>query len=82
MNAQDHQFKLDAIEQMRVDVETMRHWASRINGWADQSVEGGWGTHQVEENRKLAAEIHVEADRLNARRVDLLNQVREERAGR
>lgn len=42
----------------------MRAWASTINGWADQSLEGGWSTHQVKANRSLAAAIHGLADDL------------------
>ena len=29
----------------------------QLNQWASESVEGGWSTHQVEPQRKLAARI-------------------------
>jgi hypothetical protein len=36
--------------------------AKQMNIWADQSIKGGWSTHQVEPMRKLAGEIRRKLD--------------------
>lgn len=43
----------------------LRDWAATVNGWADESLSGGWSTHQVEKNRRLASQIHGAADEIH-----------------
>lgn len=44
----------DLLHQALMKLETA---AERCELWALQSVEGGWSTHQVEPNRRLASEL-------------------------
>ncbi len=40
-----------SCEQMLADIR------QQLNRWADESQSGGWSTHQVKPQQKLAAEI-------------------------
>jgi 3-methyladenine DNA glycosylase AlkC len=43
--------------QRYVDViEFLENAANQLDGWAAESQSGGWSTHQVERNRRLADE--------------------------
>lgn len=35
--------------------------AAKVDGWADESLSGGWSTHQVKANRTVAAELRLKA---------------------
>lgn len=36
----------------------LRSLAKQLNQWAEQSITGGWSTHQVAPMRNKAAEMH------------------------
>lgn len=38
--------------------------ADQCDKWAQESVRGGWSTHQVDANRKMADQLRLESDRL------------------
>lgn len=42
----------------------LEHIADRMERWANDSVQGGWSTHQVQANRQAAFECRSEAFRL------------------
>lgn len=40
--------------------------ADTLDGWAQHSLDGGWSTHQVEANRKMADDFRRKAAELRA----------------
>lgn len=57
-NAED---LLTAAEQVAGLRETILSAANICEHWADESRNGGWSTHQVEPNRRLAASLRKAA---------------------
>lgn len=50
----------DEIARLRALLEETRQ---QLNRWAEESLSGGWSTHQVQPQRDLAAKIQQELDR-------------------
>lgn len=53
--------KADAIRRTASFLEEL---ASKLDKWADESIAGGWSTHQVEANRKAADDCRRQASML------------------
>lgn len=49
---------------MNNTAEFLMQLADTLDGWARDSQQGGWSTHQVEANRKKANECRTVAARL------------------
>ena len=53
-------------EEMRWQVRFLDAHAERLDGWAEDSVQGGWSTHQVAANTRAAAECRKMAAKARA----------------
>lgn len=53
--------KSDPCTELRTDAAFLEKMADQLDAWAKESREGGWSTHQVEANRKMALECRARA---------------------
>jgi hypothetical protein len=50
--------------ELRETADLLMKMADEIDGWADQSLAGGWSTHQVKPNRVAASKLREQAAKL------------------
>ena len=58
-------------EELREALGLLDDEQKKLDRWADESLAGGWSTHQVEPMRRRAAFIRERGDSLRVRALDL-----------
>ena len=58
------QSRQTAPDRLRFALTLLNETAEQLERWADESVRGGWSTHQVDPMRKKSIALRSEARRL------------------
>ncbi len=56
-------------------IQALEDSADQCDRWADKSQNGGWSTHQVDENRKVSNQLRRKASRARLQLKKLNNEI-------